>query len=571
VKPQADNVAVLVLDCDSSAGLECVQSLGRAGANVHVATPLADCLCFYSRYVQRKLPQPSDSMRLAAWLQELDQHEHYDLIIPSTEVSLLAFCSNLINGDLRRRSVVSSERTLLFARNKGKVSRLARFLKLPVPRTHSIKYRTAPHATFLFPIVVKPKYSKEEQSGKLIEHSVRYAATLAELDDILHDSVSTEVELQEYVEGTGFAVELLMKNGTPIWHFAHERIHEKPLTGGASTLRRSVIPPDLVLEDSIRLLRALKWHGVAMVEWKITRDGRHYFMEVNPRLWGSLALAIDAGVNFPVGLLNLARCVEPSPQPRYRNHYYARNIVADLEWQIANLRANHHNPLLLTKPRFWSLLELARPITFNESWDHFDAKDIGVTVRLLHDFVRRKCRAIFRKCKRRFVAAWLKYRLHPRVILLLHKLSRPRAFLFVCYGNICRSPLAAKLAMRLLPGDDISSAGFHANIDRRSPQSIVDEGRLLDIELSSHRSRLITVEDVIHADLILVMDWNNYQALIKKFPQARIKTSLLSLFDSEKPFCEITDPYDLQPSAVHRVASQIERSVTGLFRLLQNP
>lgn len=566
---QARNAVVLVLDCDSSAGLESVQSLGKAGATVHAATPLNDCLCCYSRYVRRKLLQPSDCERLAAWLQELDQHEHYDLIIPSTEVSLLAFCSNRINEDLRRRSVVSSSRALLFARDKGKVSRLARFLKLQVPKSYSIRHRLAKQSTFAFPIVVKPKFSKEEQAGKLHEHSVRYASSVAELDDILNDSNSTSVELQEYIEGTGFAVELLMNNGTPIWYFAHERIHEKPLTGGASTLRRSAVPPSQVLEDSIRLLRALKWHGVAMVEWKIARDGRCYFVEVNPRLWGSLALAVDAGVDFPVGLLRLAQGVAPTPQPRYRANYYSRNIVADLDWQIVNFRADHHNPRLLTKPRLWSLVELLRPVTFRESWDHFDVKDIGVTLRMLHDYCESKYRAFFNKFKKKGIVVWLKYRLHPHIMLHLNKLCRPRVVLFVCYGNICRSPLAANVAKRLFPNDDFSSAGFHPNTDRRSPQLIVDEGKLLDLDLSSHRSRLINEEDVMRADLILVMDFSNYQALLTEYPQARMKTSLLSLLDGKNAASEIEDPYDLHRSAVHRIAAQIERSVKGLSSLLQ--
>ena len=47
------------------------------------------------------------------------------------------------------------------------------------------------------------------------------------------------------------------------------------------------------------LLDELNWHGVAMVEFKVTEDGTPYLMEINTRFWGSLQLAIDAGVDFP--------------------------------------------------------------------------------------------------------------------------------------------------------------------------------------------------------------------------------------------------------------------------------
>ena len=49
------------------------------------------------------------------------------------------------------------------------------------------------------------------------------------------------------------------------------------------------------------LLDALNWHGVAMVEFKREeRTGHLYLMEINPKFWGSLDLALASGVNFPV-------------------------------------------------------------------------------------------------------------------------------------------------------------------------------------------------------------------------------------------------------------------------------
>ena len=54
------------------------------------------------------------------------------------------------------------------------------------------------------------------------------------------------------------------------------------------------------MELSIRLLKSIGWYGVAMVEYREDpRDGRCKIMEINPRFWGSLPLAIAAGVDFP--------------------------------------------------------------------------------------------------------------------------------------------------------------------------------------------------------------------------------------------------------------------------------
>ena len=78
----------------------------------------------------------------------------------------------------------------------------------------------------------------------------------------------------------------------------HERIHEFPITGGASTLAKSVFENDLK-EIGDKLLSSLNWHGVAMVEFK--RDaasGQLKLIEINPKFWGSFELSYKAGINF---------------------------------------------------------------------------------------------------------------------------------------------------------------------------------------------------------------------------------------------------------------------------------
>src|SRR5262249_10470047 len=99
----------------------------------------------------------------------------------------------------------------------------------------------------------------------------------------------------------------------------------------------SIKPPAALLRDAEKLMAALNWHGVAMVEFKMDSDGQYWLMEINPRLWGSLALSIDAGVNFPLGLLELARAEQPAPQPDYKL-VYTRDLSTDFEWLKANLR-----------------------------------------------------------------------------------------------------------------------------------------------------------------------------------------------------------------------------------------
>jgi hypothetical protein len=56
-------------------------------------------------------------------------------------------------------------------------------------------------------------------------------------------------------------------------------------------------------------------------------------------------------------------------------------VLRDLEWFAANLKADHQNPILLTRPRLRSTGELFRPLIGKESWDDFDWTDLGITAR----------------------------------------------------------------------------------------------------------------------------------------------------------------------------------------------
>ena len=89
--------------------------------------------------------------------------------------------------------------------------------------------------------------------------------------------------------------------------FVHKKLRMYPVQGGPSTLREGVHHPQ-VTELGLSLLKSLNWRGVAMVEFKVDpRDGIPKLMEVNPRFWGSLQLAIASGVDFPYLILRMAQ------------------------------------------------------------------------------------------------------------------------------------------------------------------------------------------------------------------------------------------------------------------------
>jgi predicted ATP-grasp superfamily ATP-dependent carboligase len=111
--------------------------------------------------------------------------------------------------------------------------------------------------------------------------------------------------LQEFVPGGGSGWFALMNHGRLRAEFAHRRIRDVRPTGSGSAVRESAHPDPRLRDAGLRILEALRWHGVAMVEFRVRPDGTPVFLEVNGRFWNSLPLAIAAGVDFPRLLADL--------------------------------------------------------------------------------------------------------------------------------------------------------------------------------------------------------------------------------------------------------------------------
>jgi protein-tyrosine-phosphatase/predicted ATP-grasp superfamily ATP-dependent carboligase len=558
-------MTVLVLDGHSRAALETLQSLGRAGVQVDLAAEAQDCLAMHSRYISRKLQQPSqeDAAGFQAWLREQDKRRNYTLIVPATETSLLGLRHLDENGALRRKAIIAGDEALDVALDKEKTWQLAHQLGIPTPSGVLLSNLAEIAPVQEFPVVLKPTHSKLMVDGALRTLAVAVVKDESQRQEQLRRWLPlTPVQQQQYVSGRGVGVEFLFNRGKKIWHFAHERVHEYPLTGGASSYRRSMHPPAGILQDAEKLLMALKWHGVAMVEFKIDAKGQHWLMEINPRLWGSLALSIDAGVDFPRGLLQVARGEQPAAQPRYKVPYYTRDLHTDVDWLKCNIRADKRDSLLHTRSRAFSFLELLRPLVGRESWDHFDWRDLGITRRTLALAVTDQVRPLYRKVKDGQIRRRL-LRHHHALLRRLKATGGPRKILFLCYGNICRSPLAAALAEKRLSGIPIDSAGFHEQPGRSCPQKILRMGGSFGIDLSFHRSSRVTRDQLANADLVIAMDLENLNRLRQEFSGMADRTTLLGLFGTPETL-NIADPYLADEASTNRICKQVRQGVESL-------
>lgn len=565
MKPSKTAGTALVLDGHSNAAVETLQSLGRAGIAVDVAAT-RECLAFRSRYCRQRLRQPSVSEPevFSNWLQTAVAANSYRLIVPSTETSLRGLMYLPEADTVRHKAVLPSNNSLEIALNKQLTWESAQLFGVPVPASRLITVRENTAEAKRFPVVLKPATSTVIIEGQCVRLEPVVVTTSEEwvraLDRLLPLYPVLE---QEYVVGTGVGIECLYSQGYCIWYFQHERLHELPLTGGGSSYRRSAPIDKSLLAAAKRLLDSLEWHGVAMIEFKGSSAQGFRLIEINPRLWGSLALAIDAGVDFPKGLWDIATNKNPGPQPSYKWPYYSRNLEADMNWLKDNWQTDHSNQLLLTQPRLRSLLEYARPLLGRESWDHFDVKDWRIWNHTLYRTLKAGWHGVKVMLKELSVA-YLVWR-HRRLLVRLNSQEEKciQRILFVCYGNICRSPLAEIYARKLMPELEVASAGFHEIEGRTSPARFQPVAAELGIDLSGWRSKRLDRFQVKWAQLIVLADIENLERLKQEFPSAVHKATLLGLF-LPIPHPSIQDPYNLDASQARAAARAVLAAVDGL-------
>jgi predicted ATP-grasp superfamily ATP-dependent carboligase/protein-tyrosine-phosphatase len=579
------------------------RSLYRRGIPV-IVSPVTDYEPpIPSRAIHRTVRLPNHRKEPAAYAEaliDLVRAEGIDMVIPTGDGAMAAVAQNY-----ERLSALSHvgcpppdimEKVL----DKNLTLEAANRCGIPSPATQPVADAAEAVAVaerLRFPLIAKPGVRKGASTFK-----VRYFRSLAEVRASAEEDPESwsGALVQEYCPGVGVGIGVLMRDGAAVAMFQHRRLKELPYSGGVSVMAvAEAVNPDLG-QASLALLRDIGWQGVAMVEYRFNpADGSYALMEVNGRYWGSLFTACRAGMDFPYYEWQLAHGEQPSIPATYKVGMRARWLTGDL-LRLHDMLTSP--PKGLEKPA--KVKELVRfftdfaPWVRGATWSFSDPKPAlqefsEVALSLAKSDAKALLRAILPgwlvaqlntyrdlgSLRKAFLAMQLRRLLRLQPTRLGRRRRNTRAILFVCLGNVIRSPMSAEMLKGQLPPDKraamtITSAGVWQGLDparpRQSPDEVKEVAREYGVPLDGHRSQPVTAELVARHDLIFVMDYRNEATMVTRFPESRDKLFLLGACIDKVPLSEyeIPDPWGGEKADIHRAFDTIKARIAGLAERL---
>lgn len=363
----------IVLDVRYRMSLPLIRALGKENVPVDatdlISTPREKSLGFYSRYTNKtfSLPSPDDETYIEK-LKEVCKDDK-PVLLPCGIDSLIEITKNRDAVSEFAHIAVPSFESFTLANDKAALMEFADSLGIPTPKTTTLSDVETVESLaerITFPVVIKYRAGELLKLDPQNRYKIVYDAdSFKEIFPKMHAAQAFPL-VQQYIEGDGFGVSAVFdKNHEPIEIFCHHRIREYPISGGPSSMCESYWNDELV-SHAIKLLKALNWTGVAMVEFK-----GNYLMEINPRFWGSLALAPLSGCNIPYALYRAALGETNSavPAPHYKIGKKMQFILQDTLSVISHFKRSKKFSLL-----FKYLGDLLNPNVSDGVWSLRDIK-----------------------------------------------------------------------------------------------------------------------------------------------------------------------------------------------------
>jgi predicted ATP-grasp superfamily ATP-dependent carboligase len=229
-----------------------------------------------------------------------------------------------------------------------------------------------------FPVVFKPALATAKTAGTLSRGQVWICADWAELKAaVSHWSGRGPMVLQQFIPGVGEGIfGLATARGVMAWS-GHRRVRMMNPQGSGSSACTAVSPVDEQSRVSAqRLLDAIGWRGLFMVELLRDTAGNLWFIEFNGRAWGSMALARRLGFEYPAWAVQLALGSDTALEiPSAKDGVpVCRHLAREILYLLFVLQGSK-SKALVRWPSIWTALFQVCRIGRNDCWYNWRSDD----------------------------------------------------------------------------------------------------------------------------------------------------------------------------------------------------
>jgi len=373
---------VLIAEGTNPIILPILRSLEKRNIDTGVMTNFPVHLSRFSKYCQKQFLVPSTSLeqQYAQAVEKIVKNTKFDMYFPLSEGSLIPISKNRDRLTPYVKLPIASHGSILSCFDKRSTLELAVENGVPIPQTHfvnnSAELKIAAQE-MSYPCVVKPRWSMVWQNDRAFHRRggfVNSASELIATYNSIHQYFPYPL-IQEYVPGVNYSVAAVYNKGKPR-AFCCIKVHRAwPRSGGNSCFRESAPLDSRMKMYAEKLLETLNWHGIAEVEFRLdSRDNTPKLMEINPRFWGSLCVAIKAGVDFPYLLYQITMDGDTKGTSSYKVGVKGRYLEQDLLYLVSLLKESPAKSSLWSRnfQLFASWLKFYEPGLF---YDLFEVED----------------------------------------------------------------------------------------------------------------------------------------------------------------------------------------------------
>jgi predicted ATP-grasp superfamily ATP-dependent carboligase/protein-tyrosine-phosphatase len=546
---------VLLLGDDLRAFLAIARSLGRRGVEVHAAPSDFSSPALKSRYIaaaHRLPPYPLDPRAWESALAQLIADYGFRKVIPTSDSGLFMLRHHAEALGRERMGIANAAALEIFS-DKANTRALAERHGVAVARGRLLgsgeKADDLAEALGL-PLVLKPRASYV-LGDIATKRSARVVRDPVELDRQLRSGAWDGCVAESFFPGIGVGLSVLASEGRILFAYQHRRLHESSETG-ASTNRVSEPADPALLAAARPLAEAARLDGVAMFEFRLDpRSGRHVLLEVNPRFWGSLPLAVAAGADFPALWWDLA-LHDRGGRGDYRAGVRKADLTGEFDRVVNRFEESSGlNRLRAAAAGLATAIRLVRAKVTADSWAPDDPEPWAEERRTLGVRARQALR-------KRLPGRGRRHRIRfEDVVRRVVGRAQGRALRLTLVGrdNVCRSAFGERLLRLRLAGlpVEIASAGYIPRRGEFPDVSTVAAAVEFGVHLSRHSSKALSIAHLERADALILLDDDTEWRLRQMSPHLAAEVVILPGIEGSGP-----EAFPAIAAALTRLARAVE-------------